>query len=214
MNEAYAEYVYPIIKSGLQLKGRLQRGEEPDLDSTQRQLVHLLDRRVEGIHSSDMLGDGREWLGLRYALVCWLDEILIDTELPWSNEWRQHSLEFTLYRTADRAFRYPLQSEIALRTRNTDVVEAFFLCWMLGFRGRLRDNPEKLAREHVDPARKAIGKSLTSDWEAPPQREPRSYVPALTGLERFNKMILIWIVTAIPLAIAIVVAFFNSLGSQ
>jgi type IV/VI secretion system ImpK/VasF family protein len=213
MNQAYADYVYPVITRGLQIKDQLERGEEPDLDATQRELVHLLDQGVEGIHRSDLLGDGQEWLGLRYALACWLDEIFI-VGSPWESRWTPRALEVTLYATRDRAFKFPIQSEIALRTRNTDVVEAFFLCWLLGFRGRLRDNLEKLSRDHIEPARRAIGKALTSEWEAPPQREPRSYVPPLSGLERYYKMILIWIATALPLVIAIVVVFFHFYRGQ
>lgn len=217
MNEAYADYVYPVIAQGLRLRAQLERGQEPDLEIAQRDLVAALDGRredTEGIQAprTDIFGDGPDWLGLRYALVCWLDEIFTDETSPWEPSWNPQALEVRLYGTRDRAWKFPMQSELALRTRGVDVVETFFLLWMLGFRGRLRDNPEKLAREHVEPARKAIDRARGGEWPAPAQREPRSYVPPLSGRERFNQMILVWVVTALPLIIAIIVAIFHNNG--
>jgi type VI secretion system protein ImpK len=206
MNEANADYVYPIITLGLQVKDRLLQGHELDLDLMQREFIRLLDQGVEGTNRADIVGDGPAWSGLRYALTCWLDEIFIEEDSPWSEEWRRRSLEFSLYRSAVAGRQFPAQSELALRTRGSDVVETFFLCWMLGFRGRLREDLEELAQGHVEPARKAISRTLKTPWEPPPKREPRSYVPPLNGRERFQKMVLIWVVTALPLTIATIAA--------
>jgi type IV/VI secretion system ImpK/VasF family protein len=202
MNEAHADYVYPILALGLRVKGRLARGEEVDLDLTQREFIRLLDRGPSGPERGDVAGDGQGWAGLRYALTCWLDEIFIEEDSRWSEEWRRRSLEFALYKSAVGGRQFPAQSELALRTRGGDVVEAFFLCWMLGFRGRLRDDLQELAQGHVEPARKAIGRALKASWEPPPKREPRSEVPPLVGRERFQKMVLIWVATAVPLTLA------------
>jgi type VI secretion system protein ImpK len=210
MNEANADYVYPIIALGLRVKDQLSRGQELDLDLMQREFIRLLDQGAgggaDGANRADIAGDGQAWSGLRYALTCWLDEIFIEEDSPWSEEWRRRSLEFSLYRSAVAARQFPAQSELALRTRGSDVVETFFLCWMLGFRGRLREDLEELAQGHVEPARKAISRALKSQWEPPPKREPPSYVPPLSGRERFQKMVLIWVVTALPLTIATVAA--------
>ena len=175
----------------------------------QREFIRLLDQGGgggDGASRADIAGDGQAWSGLRYALACWLDEIFIEEDSPWSEEWRRRSLEFSLYRSAVAARQFPAQSELALRTRGSDVVEAFFLCWMLGFRGRLREDLEELAQGHVEPARKAISRTLKTPWEPPPKREPRSYVPPLSGRERFQKMVLIWVVTALPLTLATIAA--------
>ena len=156
MNEANADYVYPIIALGLGVKEQLSRGQELDLDLMQREFIRLLDQGAggggAGASRADIVGDGQAWSGLRYALACWLDEIFIEEDSPWSEEWRRRSLEFSLYRSAVAARQFPAQSELALRTRGSDVVETFFLCWMLGFRGRLREDLEELAQGHVEPA--------------------------------------------------------------
>ena len=44
MNEANADYVYPIIALGLRVKDRLSRGQELDLDLMQREFIRLLDQ--------------------------------------------------------------------------------------------------------------------------------------------------------------------------
>jgi hypothetical protein len=77
---------------------------------------------------------------------------------------------------------------------------------MLGFRGTLRDDLETLSRDHVEPARRAISKALNKQFEPPPKREPHSFVPPLLGQERLHRMILVWLLTVLPLSIAVVVA--------
>ncbi len=65
MNEANADYVYPIITLGLQVKDRLLRGHPLDLDLTQREFIRLLDRGTAGENRADIAGDGQALSGLR-----------------------------------------------------------------------------------------------------------------------------------------------------
>jgi type IV/VI secretion system ImpK/VasF family protein len=213
MNEPYADYVYPILTRGLEIKERVARGEDLDLTGVQRDFIQHLERPVDDALRGDIQGDAQGWQGLRYALTCWLDEIFIEKDCPpeqesrWSRAWRGNLLEFALFRRAVGGAQFPVQSELALRTRNSDVVETFFLCWMLGFRGTLREDVASLSQDHIEPARRTISRALNKDFEAPPKREPRSFVPPLKGRGRMHRMILAWILIFFPLAIAIVVAF-------
>src|SRR5256885_17217982 len=99
MRPEVARIVYPVLNYGLKLKERREQGQEPDLDAEQAVLKGLLNvdegrQRPEywGEHSPERAGE-EAFLGTRYALTCWLDEILIDKPswlLPFDNrklEW-------------------------------------------------------------------------------------------------------------------------------
>src|SRR5438105_1003176 len=111
MREEIGNLVHKIISAGLDLKDRLDHGEQPDLEKEQAKLKGLLGdaegrRHVEfageTVPDNSLLGgrssasSGRSasdyFLGIRYALVCWLDEIFI-VDSPWSREWTEESLE-------------------------------------------------------------------------------------------------------------------------
>src|SRR5262249_56273100 len=49
-------------------------------------------------------GGAQRFLGIRYALVCWLDELFI-VGTRWSARWNERKLEVALYGTHDRGWR-------------------------------------------------------------------------------------------------------------
>src|SRR5207247_9804527 len=98
MQERLANLVHPVFNHGLRLKERLDRGETPDFEAEHSRLKGLLLTEVEARRNVDFggeaardqsprdeggLGDeasteaGDRFLGVRYALVCCLDELLI-----------------------------------------------------------------------------------------------------------------------------------------
>src|SRR5438445_8130494 len=102
MRDEIAKLVYPIINYGLRLKERRESGEEPNLEKEQAVLKGMLnadegrrlpdfygDNRTEGSVAfpgamESMRRQGEHFLGIRYALACWIDEILIDGS-PWGS---------------------------------------------------------------------------------------------------------------------------------
>src|SRR5205807_5159764 len=94
--------------------------------------------RDQGGLADEATEAGDRFLGVRYALACWLDEFFI-LNTPWEKKWNERKLEVELYGTNDRAWKFWRQAELALALPQDDAVEAFFLCVMLGFRGQYRD---------------------------------------------------------------------------
>lgn len=198
MNETIANTVHSVIDYGLRLRGYLDSGNSMDLETEQAKLLDLLMANVESIdtedsdqHANDQntaFNDRRRmtnnFLGIRYALVCWLDEIFTNHE-QCRQEWTEHKLEGKLYGTNDRAWKFWQQAKTAA-TRNDHSLEAFYLCVNLGFRGDLRDQPEKL-RAWVNQTKLRLGK--VDELEFPFSTE-RSFqnVPSLTGAAKFRKM--------------------------
>lgn len=210
MQEQIATLVHRVISSGLDLKERLENGGADVLDIEKEQAAlkgHLLsdsaarqyadyggaggalDRSVLG---ASRLGDGNKpgsesFLGIRYALTCWLDEIFI-LDSPWGDQWNDRKLETALYGTNDRAHAFWDQSRRAEGRSGSDALEVFFLCVMLGFRGNLRDDPQKL-QTWVSATQARINKSQGQGLQLPPELEPPSHVPPLHGRERFQQMV-------------------------
>src|SRR5262249_7301605 len=117
MNADIANIMDRILLCGLDLKERLAKGEKLDLALEQAQLRTLLKSESEARRWPDYGGDhpmggssiGRErtggFLGIRYALASWLDEVFI-SDSPWASEWVEQLLEYELYRSRLRAERF------------------------------------------------------------------------------------------------------------
>jgi type VI secretion system protein ImpK len=209
MQEQIANLVYPVISYALRLKDRLERREEPDLDTEQASLKGLLLTDMEarrlvdfGGEASDnrsismtrMGGDlGRRsadaFLGIRYALVCWLDEIFI-VDSPWARQWNEQKLETALYGTNIRAELFWEQARRAESRPGSDALEVFFLCVMLGFRGELREDPDRLMA-WVSTTQARISKGLGTELPMPPEHEAPSDVPPRHAREKLQRVFLI-----------------------
>src|SRR4051812_28490812 len=118
MHQALADLVHPVLYNGLALKERLERGEEADFATERGYLKGLLLTEVEAQRVPDFGGDleqhgldgdrgqrGRGFLGIRYALACWLDEIFV-LDSPWGQQWNEQKLEAELYGSNDRAWKF------------------------------------------------------------------------------------------------------------
>jgi type VI secretion system protein ImpK len=177
MRQEIANLIHPVLAYGLQLKERLERSTElPDLEDEQARLKGLL-TASEGKGYPDFYGErgldggtisglhpgkasrltGGEFLGARYALACWLDE-LFSLDSPWGFQWTERTLEEALHGTRDRAFKFWEQARRAEARPGSDALEVYYLCVMLGFRGDFRDQPEKL-RAWVTATQARIAKS-------------------------------------------------------
>ncbi|HEX5273514.1 MAG TPA: DotU family type IV/VI secretion system protein, partial [Gemmataceae bacterium] len=154
MSDEIASLVRATLGRGLDLKERLARGEPLSLEEEQAALKRLLLGDVEARHWPEYGGDrppaepgearGRgPFLGTRYALACWLDEIFV-LDSAWGTAWNETKLEVALYGSNDRAWRFWEQAALAEGRPSAGPTEVFFLCVLLGFRGELRDDPARL----------------------------------------------------------------------
>jgi type VI secretion system protein ImpK len=194
MNPQFSELVHPVISYALDLKDRLDNGDEPDLETEQRQLIDRLRSDSETRRLGDYTGDGAVFLGARYALTCWIDELFI-VYSSWSDLWKEKILEVTLYGSRDRAWKFWDQAEIALRRPNTprlttppgpDALETFFLCVVLGFRGKYLENPAKV-KEFVEEMRPQV--TRPGSWSVPREIAVNTNVEPLLGRTALGRVI-------------------------
>jgi type VI secretion system protein ImpK len=198
IREELADVIYPVIRQGLRLKERLKRGEKLSLSEEQGELKRRLRTANESMRWRSYGGDGDQFLGSRYALACWLDEVFI-LDSPWREDWNVRKVEEALYGSNDRAFKFWEQARQAQQRGDSDSLEVFYLCMMLGFRGDLRDEIHQLSdwRETFETQ---LNQGQASDWpEKPPELPlPPTNVPPLRGRERLR-----WLL----LALAVVLGF-------
>lgn len=212
MTDPILQQMHAVFDYGLALKERLDRGEGPDLVREQAELKGLLagDPAVRSL--PDYAGEGKfdsliagarqgppAFRGVRYALTCWLDEMFI-LDSPWSETWNEQKLESALYGTNDRAWRFWEEAKLAETRSGTAVLEAFYWCVLLGFRGELRHEPQKLDT-WIKNARARLVGSQQTDWPLPPEREIPSNVEVRVHRDRFATMLRVWgavLLIAIP----------------
>jgi len=212
MRDEIANLVHPVLMYGVDLKERLDRGEDPNLETEQAQLKGLLLSESEARRHHDFGGEGDagqsmvsvvgatragdsgrrggdHFLGIRYALACWLDELFI-LGSSWESEWNERKLEVSLYGTNDRAWKMWDQAKRAESRSGTDALETFYLTVMMGFRGDLRDSVDKL-RNWTSNTQARIFRGLGQEWTTPAELEAPINVPPLRGREQVQKIVLI-----------------------
>ncbi|WP_166819888.1 DotU family type IV/VI secretion system protein [Thalassoroseus pseudoceratinae] len=132
MTPRFALAVDPIFQRVLTLLDQIAQGRTLD-PSTEQHAIRKLMERGEAI-----VGCCREWDLTRYALVSWIDEMLVDT--PWNGAdwWNDNILEITLFNSrlsSEQFFHYAAEaSEMPQR----NAYEVFYNCVLLGFRGFYR----------------------------------------------------------------------------
>lgn len=195
-----------VLRHGIMLKERLRQGETFDLRSEQAVLKRMLLTEEQAQQLPDYSSDtasvaqrdqgfgsptadhGGQFLGIRYALVCWLDEMfLIDS--PWDTQWNESKLEQALYGSNDRAWKFWEQAKIAEKRPGRSALRAFFFCVMLGFRGDFRDDMAYLGA-WTDASRRRLADENPADWPMPPDREVHTSVPPLYGRDALRRMVL------------------------
>jgi type VI secretion system protein ImpK len=182
MQEEIANPVFAVIDHALDVKTQLDRGLAPVLSAEQATLKQLLSEESEFQRYADLTG----LLDIRYALVCWLDEIFVLSS-AWGAQWNEQKLEVDLFGTNDRAWKFWEKARRALTRSDSDVLEVYYLGVMLGFRGELQDDPAAL-QAWTAAARSQIERNQAQAWVPPPELDPPSHVPPLPGRERFGQM--------------------------
>jgi len=217
MRDDLARQTYDILLHGLKLRDRVAAGDRPHLGTEQAKLKSMLGSKQSPApwgggadptrsYSSESSPDFR---GIRYALTCWLDEILI--EAGW-REWDNNKLEQQIYEANLRYSNFWTQARLAEASPGASAaMEAFLLCVLLGFRGEMEKEPDKL-REWVQTTRKRVTHGLGKELPSLPEKAPVTDVPPLLGVEAYRKMtqrLVAGVLFAVPVTAFLVVILFR-----
>lgn len=168
MTPRFAQAVDPIFLATLDLIDRINRSA----------VVNVQDERVrlrERFELSEAaMGATSEWLLAKYALVSWIDEMLVD--LPWSGRewWSNNVMEVELFNTRLCNERFFVRAKEATTLASRDALEVFYDCVLLGFRGLYRDArlADSLTRAHGLPSDLMGWLRQTAQSMALPQGRP------------------------------------------
>src|SRR5262245_11018604 len=198
MNKLFARIVHKVFARALEVKDQLDRGDSVDVEVVRHELLNLVRGEGEGRRPPDYGGDGT-FLGARYALACWVDELFINyCGSSWGLDWQERILEYELFHTNEAAEMFWQQADIVLRrpgaprasiTSVPDAVETFFLCVVLGFRGKYRGDPAKV-REYVDELRPHL--TQPSALQLPRDLGVTTNVTPLMGREMLRRVVAIY----------------------
>jgi type VI secretion system protein ImpK len=207
MREEIANMVYPVMREALNLHQRVKSGAQLDFENEQAKLRGLLGTEAAAKQIAEFGGEGSlvqsmyrpsgstrattdQFLGTRYALACWIDEMFI-VDSPWDQQWNEKKLEVALYGSAERAWLFWEQARKAESRPEGDALEVFFLCVMLGFRGELRGEPDKLQSWAKQSHTQITRRQKRQPPRLPEKGEPGTHVPPLRGREAMQRMLLI-----------------------
>lgn len=215
MQPALADVVHTVLLRGLDLKKRLEEGPNPSLDVEQAILKDLLlaesetarvpeygtDRErprgnLDRTRDASTPAGQTDFLGVRYALVCWLDELFTRGDSDWSADWNEQKLEVELYGSNDRSWRFWQQAQLAQSRATDDALEVFYLCVMLGFRGDLRNHDEQL-RRWAGSARHSLGQISEIQWPYASQLNVPIPAKPLRGRRRLRRMVMVACLTLV-----------------
>jgi type VI secretion system protein ImpK len=188
MREDVAKLVCPVFQSALFLRSRIAAGETLNLNQEQATLKGLLQDLDEARTSPEFGGEpgsGTDrFLGARYFLACWIDELFIDHSL-WGKQWFDQPIERDLYNTSERGRFFWEQAARAETRAREDALEVAFLAVMLGYRGNRRDRLEEL-QKWVETVGKRVSRAQGKDWGPPEEIEPPIQVTPLRGREKLR----------------------------
>jgi type VI secretion system protein ImpK len=188
MRDELADIVYPVVTYALQVRAGLERGDDLDMTAVQSELRTLLKTANEAQRWPEYGGDGDRYLGIRYGLACWLDEIFI-LDSPWGPQWNERKLEESLYGTNERAWKFWFQAKLAQARPGTDALEAYYLCVMLGFRGEGPEKPDTVATWR-DAVENQLSRVYNQPWPGPQELQPEMNATPRRAKERMRQLLI------------------------
>jgi type VI secretion system protein ImpK len=201
MRKEIADIVLPVFRKAIEIKEGVRANERAwDFADSHKKLLALLQTPVPDSLRPDFFGDQRAidasvgsnrigYLGIRYALACWLDEIFI-LDSPWRDKWNDNKVETNLFGMNERAAEFWKQAQRAQTRPNHDGLEAYFLCVMLGFRGDLADKPDEVVSWRVG-VENQITQGEDREYSAPPGLSVTPNVRPLKGAAVMGKWFMI-----------------------
>jgi type VI secretion system protein ImpK len=124
-----------LLIVGTSLKAAMDCGEPETLRS------HLLDMFYQANQAGSDMGIPKETLRLaRYAIAAYLDEMVMSSHWPKKLQWPSINLQNELFSTdlAGQGFFQNLEEIWRGHPLNTDLLELYYLCLVLGFEGKYR----------------------------------------------------------------------------
>ena len=129
MTPGFAKAVDPIFLIVLDLLERIEQNKPISINEERNRIQKRID------NSEMMLGNTPDWELAKYALVSWIDSMLIGSPWSGSNWWENNPLERTYFFGRNAFTQFFTKAKEASMLTNKDALEVYYLCVVLGFRG-------------------------------------------------------------------------------
>ena len=132
MTPKFAVAVDPIFLCVLGLLDQISQNETIPVEEVRERIENRF-RQADAVLSEKHHREG--WDLAKYALVAWIDDVLIDAPWPGSDWWENNSLEFAYFNTRDRATEFFKRAKQAAQLTRRDAWRCSTCASILGFRG-------------------------------------------------------------------------------
>ncbi|GAB5442169.1 MAG: hypothetical protein Fues2KO_25180 [Fuerstiella sp.] len=200
MTPHFAKSVDPIFLAGVDLIHQATNGTAGPPEQEQLRIRALFEQ------AEAELGAEKEWELAKYALVSWIDEVLVDT--PWAGQdwWRNNVLEVHFFNTRLCNEQFFLRAKEASTLSRKNAQEVYYDCVVLGFRGLYRDEhlAEQLAPANdlpptLDEWARQVSMSIRLGQGRPPLSSPTREIPGAPPLPSNRPAVIAWVVAALLL---------------
>lgn len=140
-----------------------------------------------------------------FALAAFADEMILSSKLPFRAVWADQPLQLTYFNENAAGEEFFTRLEVSRKLRDVgaaDVLESYYLCLSLGFKGRFGGSPKlekqrrSLMEQLVVDIRSARGNSTAL---SPHALNPTNAVPA-------SSLVSVWLVPSLAVAALVVMA--------
>ncbi|MFT5299929.1 MAG: type VI secretion system protein ImpK [Mariniblastus sp.] len=148
MTPKHSLTVDPVFLHVLDLLDRIAEGEDPNPNEEHVQIRALLDQ------GESIVGSGEEWELTKYAMVSWIDEVLVTSSWAHRDWWGNNVLEVEFFNTRLCNEQFFINAKKASRLASRDALEVYYICVIMGFQGLYQDPTiaAMLVEQHQLPA--------------------------------------------------------------
>lgn len=173
-DERLAEQFAPCFTLILKLRSSDEFG---DPEVLRRRIKDLLDRTEREALRTGVSPDDIQ--AAKFALVAFIDETILSSDWSRKDEWMNTPLQLDLYDRYDagEAFFDRLDAFLDEARAHAEVLEIYYLCMALGFKGKYQIHEQEQLREIIETTSDTLSKLRGSNaGELAPHGEPRGQV--------------------------------------
>ncbi|QXD13866.1 type IVB secretion system protein IcmH/DotU [Rhodocaloribacter litoris] len=175
-NRRLAEIYAPCFTLILQLRGSREFG---DADVLRRRIKDLFDQAEREAMRAGISGE--EIRNARFALVAFIDETVLSSDWSQKDRWVARPLQLELYERYDagEVFFDRLQELLQQPGVHAEVLEVYYLCMTLGFKGRYQLHEQERLRILIEECFAALNRAPGMQAaQLAPHGRPRGQVAA------------------------------------
>jgi type VI secretion system protein ImpK len=208
MSPKFSQAVDPIFLYVLALLDRISREQRLSPQEERLRIRTLIDQ------ADAALGSGGEWELAKYAVVSWVDEMLVDALWEGREWWSNNVLEIDLFNTRQCNEQFFVKAKEASSRTGRDALETYYVCVILGFRGLYHEASTSaefaqalnLPLELKDWTRQTA-MSIRQGQGRPPLADPGREILGAPPLRSRSKVVWPWLTVLLLVAIVTVIGY-------